>query len=473
MQSVEYRTAGALALGLGGLVVAASMLFSQQQPADAVPAFAQQTGQPCTACHIGGFGPQLTPFGRSFKINGYTQSGGQGWEAHLPLSGMLQGSFTNTAKAVPEGTQQHTYGTNNNFVFDQASIFVAGRVSDHTGGFMQMTYSNFDNRTAGTNGLVVDNTDLRPYTTTVQAFGNDLTLGLSVNNNPTVQDPYNSTFAWGYPYFSASIAPGPSAGSILSGAASVGPSFAGSAIGVTAYAWYNEHLYLEAGGYESMSNWLANRFGVGPVGVNSGGGPNSKGIMPYLRAAYEWDWGNNAAWVGGTFMEATVDPGFSAGNDSYTDYAIDGGYQFLGTGKNIVTAQGIFVHEQQDLSGSAANYNANSGSAPVGSTYGLNTVNLNVSYWYDNTYGVTVGWQNIWGQDNLPQYSSLNAAGSPNSNEFTLEADWVPFGKDKSMWRPWANLKLGVGYNIFTEIDGVTSGASNNNTFYLFAWTAF
>ena len=46
MQSVEYRTAGALALGLGGLVVAASMLMSQQRPADAVPAFAAQTGQP-------------------------------------------------------------------------------------------------------------------------------------------------------------------------------------------------------------------------------------------------------------------------------------------------------------------------------------------------------------------------------------------------------------------------------------------
>ena len=31
--------------------------------ARAVPAFAVQTGQPCQACHVGGFGPQLTPFG--------------------------------------------------------------------------------------------------------------------------------------------------------------------------------------------------------------------------------------------------------------------------------------------------------------------------------------------------------------------------------------------------------------------------
>ena len=34
--------------------------------AAAVPAFAVQTGEPCQGCHVGGFGPQLTPFGREF-----------------------------------------------------------------------------------------------------------------------------------------------------------------------------------------------------------------------------------------------------------------------------------------------------------------------------------------------------------------------------------------------------------------------
>jgi hypothetical protein len=30
-----------------------------------------QTGQPCSARHVGAFGPQLTPFGRAFKIGDY------------------------------------------------------------------------------------------------------------------------------------------------------------------------------------------------------------------------------------------------------------------------------------------------------------------------------------------------------------------------------------------------------------------
>lgn len=473
MQSVEYRAAGALALGLGGLVVAASMLFSQQHRADAVPAFAAQTGQPCTACHIGGFGPQLTPFGRAFKINGYTQGGGSGWEAHVPLSGMLEGSFLHQAKSYPNtdpSSAPHTFGTNNNFAFDQASIFVAGRVSDHTGGFMQLTYNNVDNRTAGTNGLSVDNTDLRPYTTTVQAFGNDLTLGVSVNNNPSVQDPYNSTFAWGYPYYAAGLEVFPDAGPLLT-------QFGGTSIGVTGYAWYNEHLYLEVGGYEAMSNWLANRFGVE-------GGPISKGLMPYVRAAYEWDWGNNAAWAGLTFMHGAIDPGFSTGNDSYNDYAIDSGYEFLGTGKNIFTVQGILVHEDQNLQGSTANYNNISGLPAVGSGYNLNTFNVNASYWYENTYGLTLAWFAIWGPANPVTYALANGGfsrtGKPNSNGFTIEADWVPFGKEKSLWRPWANLKLGLQYTFFTSFDGSGSNydgngtnAGDNNALVLYAWAAF
>jgi hypothetical protein len=36
----------------------------------ALPSFAVQTGQPCAACHVGAFGPQLKPYGRDFKLHG-------------------------------------------------------------------------------------------------------------------------------------------------------------------------------------------------------------------------------------------------------------------------------------------------------------------------------------------------------------------------------------------------------------------
>src|SRR6476619_7201709 len=68
--------------------------------AQAVLSYARQTQQPCTGCHVGGFGPQLTPFGRQFKLSGYTLK--VGTDAKLPLSAMMVESFTHTQKAQTE-----------------------------------------------------------------------------------------------------------------------------------------------------------------------------------------------------------------------------------------------------------------------------------------------------------------------------------------------------------------------------------
>ena len=101
---------------------------------------------------------------------------------------------------------------------------------------------------------------------------------------------------------------------------------------------------------------------------------------------------------------------------------------------------------------------------------------MNVSYWYQNTYGVTLGWQNTWGPANPVLYTTgtdvtNSANGKPNSNAFIIEADWVPFGKEGSWLSPWANLKLGVQYTAYTQFnggnknyDGFGRNASDNNT---------
>src|SRR5215470_19849061 len=44
-------------------------------PAQALPSFARQTGQPCGTCHTDF--PALTPYGRRFKLLGYTTGGGK------------------------------------------------------------------------------------------------------------------------------------------------------------------------------------------------------------------------------------------------------------------------------------------------------------------------------------------------------------------------------------------------------------
>ena len=42
----------------------------------------------------------------------------------------------------------------------------------------------------------------------------DTIFGISVNNNPTVQDLWTSTPAWGYPYITSPLVPGASTGDI-------------------------------------------------------------------------------------------------------------------------------------------------------------------------------------------------------------------------------------------------------------------
>src|SRR3978361_316818 len=79
---------------LSVLLLAAVFAISAPAPAHAVPSFAIQTGQPCAACHIGAFGPQLTPYGRDFKLHGYTASDGK--DHGLPLAFTTQSSFTRT-----------------------------------------------------------------------------------------------------------------------------------------------------------------------------------------------------------------------------------------------------------------------------------------------------------------------------------------------------------------------------------------
>lgn len=164
----------------------------------AVPSFARQTGLPCQACHT--TFPELTPFGRTFKLNGYTLTGLRQIEAPSsgstgglkisqipPLSAMVQAGFTNTAHKEP-GTQ------NNNVEFpQQLSFFFAGEVAPHLGSFIQVTYAQPDDK------FGLDNTDIR-FANQASLAGADTIYGINFNNNPTVEDLWNSTPAWGFPW---------------------------------------------------------------------------------------------------------------------------------------------------------------------------------------------------------------------------------------------------------------------------------
>ena len=129
---------------------------------EAVPSYARQTGLACSGCHYAP--PELNPAGRRFKLLGYVDKSdetkvvkAEGAKsraplellASLPLSVMLDTSFTSTKSSVP-GTQ------NGSFEFPQdISLFLSGAWTSHLGSFMQVTYDTQADH------FSMDNSDIR------------------------------------------------------------------------------------------------------------------------------------------------------------------------------------------------------------------------------------------------------------------------------------------------------------------------
>src|SRR5215831_18257670 len=93
-----------------GYIFVFAAIITGAPNAYAVPSFARQTGLPCSSCHT--TIPELTPFGRLFKLNGYTISSltqitdtgggnksGLNLASFLPLSAFVQISDTEGNKA--------------------------------------------------------------------------------------------------------------------------------------------------------------------------------------------------------------------------------------------------------------------------------------------------------------------------------------------------------------------------------------
>jgi hypothetical protein len=98
------------------------------QRAVSLPLYARQTGQPCATCHTAFL--ELTPFGRRFKLGGYTLGGGD-WSGP-PFAVMLQPTYTHTEVGQEGGAAPH-FGSNNNFAMQQVSLFTGGRITDNLG----------------------------------------------------------------------------------------------------------------------------------------------------------------------------------------------------------------------------------------------------------------------------------------------------------------------------------------------------
>jgi hypothetical protein len=420
----------------------------------AIPAFSRQTHLACSVCHYQF--PALTPFGRTFKLNGYTMTGlptivaptDTSTDPSLklltipPMAFMMVGSVTSTAKAVP-GTQNGTAQFP-----DQASVFIGGALTPNLGMFSQFTYAQADG------GFGVDNIDIR-YAAHHSVSGHDLLFGLDVNNNPTVQDVWNTVPAWGYPYMGSETAPGPMAASVIDGG------LGQSVVGLGAYSMLDDQLYTEFSVYRSAPQGT-------PLPLDSTAANATEGVAPYWRVAWQHTMSSDYLMLGTFGLYAKLYPaGISGLTNEFTDLGFDAQWEHP-TGAGAVIGHASYIHETQNrtadqLDGVSANTN----------DY-LSTFRANVQLATSLKYGASLGYFQTNGTTDalLYQPGAVNgsANGSPNSQGFVAEVDY----------NTWQNTRVGLQYTAYTKFNGSSSGydgfgrsASDNNTLYAYFWVAF
>ncbi len=408
--------------------------------AKSLPSYARQTSMSCTACHTSF--PELNSFGRQFKVNGYTLNTAstivdQGDSLNprtrlnllnnLPLSVMVESSFANIAKDVV-GQQ------NNSGQFpQQLSLFFAGQITPHIGSFIQMTYAD------GSFGL--DNADIR-YANTVNFGSNSLLYGLTLNNNPTSQDLWNTSPAWRFPYASAATAPSPAKSTLIE-------SLGGQVIGVGAYGLFNNLIFAEFSTYRSAQIGAPNPPDTTNTNV-------IKGFIPYWRLALQHEWDKNYLELG-TYGIASTQflTGISGPLDKFVDVGVDLQYErALPFGSFTLHSSYTTENEVRDLS-AETNYN-------------FQSFKVDVNGYLKNGCGATIGYFNNTGSPDVANFP--NGDNKPNSSGFIFQIEYLP----------WYNTKFAaqyVAYSKFdgsnTNYDGMGRNAVDNNTIYLMAWLCF
>ena len=421
-----------------------------------VPSFSRQTGLACSACHYQF--PQLTPFGRLFKLNGYTltalptigQPGDSAGRESLklasipPLAAMLVTGLTQTARAQP-ATQNGTVG------FPQElSLFVAGQITPHVGIFTQFTYAAADA------AIGIDNVDLR-WARHASVIGRDLLFGVTLHNNPTVQDAWNTVPAWGFPFMSSEVAPTPAASTLIDGGLEQ------QVAGLGAYSLYDNTLYAEVTAYRSAPQGTTEPLDATATNV-------TKGVIPYWRIALEHAWPSTYGMIGTYGFAAHLFPeGVSGPTNDYTDAAVDAQVEHK-SGIGMWIGRAAFIHERETLTAFLAA--APPGAATLHQT--LSTLRTNLTFEPSLHFSLSGGYFQTTGTSDpilfAPASVTGSRTGSPNSRG----------GVGELAVNPWQNTRFAMQYQFYSLFNGASNDydaagrkASDNNTLFLYLWLAF
>ena len=419
--------------------------------AQAVPSMGRQTGYQCAQCHT--VFPELTPFGREFKLGAFSQTSNK-WDdapllSKIPVSALLQVSRTQTRNVNTDEATSEDFPRDRETIIQAGGFYWGGRIVDNAGALIQYNYDGIERRWG------MEMFDAR-YGNGASVAGKELSWGVSMNNSPTVSDIYNSTPSWGFPHTdSATLMPAASPLIDMTLASQVG--------GITVYGLWDDTWYAEVGGYRSAKRGFF-RF----MGHNVPTETVVDGTAPYWRLAWQHRDGPHNFEVGTYGMVARVfadGEDESLGSDRFRDVALDASYQYI-SDEHQWSVHTTWIDEKQEW-----NTSFNQGLSSSPSTT-LKTFRVDGHYFFRRQWGGTAQYFQIRGGTNDLRYNSGepvmgSANGSPNSRGWIGELNWLPI----------QNIKLAVRYTAYQQFngagnnyDGFGRNARDNNSVFLLAW---
>lgn len=350
--------------------------------AHALPSFSEQTGQPCKACHLN-MG-ELTPTGRQFKLKGYTQG-----NRTTPISLIATASVTKVKDTSSSADASVVMPKNRKLIVEDASLFLAGKVSEHVGGNLKWTASAANtNPIYGSTGVqtgthvgrdfFLDASDLR-FAKQDSIASESVVWGLTLNNAPASQDLWNTTPVHSFPYRSSSLLNAWGIGQ-FGPTTMIDGGLSSQTAGLGMYAMVNDTIYLE------LSNYLKTSPGTSALQVSGPVSTINSNSNPYWRLAWNQVNGSQSYMLGtfGMVTRLARDPivaGSSPGK--YTDIGVDAQYQNI-TDTHSVSAQATYIHEQVDWGAKSVGRNHDTALGTV------TTFKTKFTYDYARTYGSSV-----------------------------------------------------------------------------------
>jgi hypothetical protein len=224
-------------------------------------------------------------------------------------------------------------------------------------------------------------------------------------------------------------------------------------VGVGTYMFLDKTWYAEVGVHKSPTHGPFSFLTAGAAPSDTSNGSNGTVIdpSPYVRLAYNKEWGPNGFELGmhgrATYAHGVINhmSDYSAPVSTYRDVGLDAQYQYV-LDPHYFAAHARVTREMMNNANVSVGSLNFAGLPAANPTDNLTETYADITYIYKAKYGAMLQYQAATGSNDTGLYT-MNANGSPDWQALTPHV----------FWAPWQNVRIGAMYTVYTKMGGVSS----------------